>query len=601
MSGQYQATRKERINYLIMNNTIEFILRLKDLMSGSMAQANASAQRNLNTTARTVLALQGRFGDTRSIATMERAMRMLERRRHLSIDTSEIARANSQINTLRSRMNSLNGGGRSASGGSSGGGGGMMGSFIGGNLVAGAISQGVGFIKDQAMDTFKTAMKMDGLRTAINSTTGGQGKEAVGMTESISKKYGLDYESSLEGVKTLTGGLKGMNIPLQEQMRIFEGVSTGIAAMKLGAEESKGAMLALGQMASKGTVSAEELRGQLGERIPGAFGVAARAMNMTEAQLGKMMQKGELSAKEFLPKFASQMEKENGAAALAAAKGPQALMNNLNTEIVKIKDVIGGGLISAIMPFVEKFTYIAQVSLPYIKESISWIVNGISELMTGTGGWSDYIAIAKDYFMGIWVVAKRIVGNVLQIVKGIFDWVGKSELLKDIFWVVQTIALKVWDVVSWVVDKIKWVWDNVVKPILDALETAYVWLKDLVGGDKSIQINHTVSDGRIPFATMPAASGANYINGNPLVTTALYKKPPESIFGTSSQNSVDGSAASSEGATHSGPRTITVNFNKEMFGSLSINSMNVKEGVGEMEDMIREAVFRLFGSLKSAQ
>jgi hypothetical protein len=38
-----------------------------------------------------------------------------------------------------------------------------------------------------------------------------------------------------------------------------------------------------------------------------------------------------------------------------------------------------------------------------------------------------------------------------------------------------------------------------------------------------------------------------------------------------------------------------------MFGSLSINSVNVKEGVGEMEQMIKEAVYRVFYSLESAQ
>ena len=44
-------------------------------------------------------------------------------------------------------------------------------------------------------------------------------------------------------------------------------------------------MLALAQMASKGTVQAEELRGQLGERLPGAFKIAAAAMGVTQAEL----------------------------------------------------------------------------------------------------------------------------------------------------------------------------------------------------------------------------------------------------------------------------------------------------------------------------
>ena len=59
--------------------------------------------------------------------------------------------------------------------------------------------------------------------------------------------------------------------------------------MHLSAYESEGAFKALEQMLSKGKVSAEELRGQLGERIPGAFQIAARAMGMTTSELDKFM------------------------------------------------------------------------------------------------------------------------------------------------------------------------------------------------------------------------------------------------------------------------------------------------------------------------
>ena len=49
-------------------------------------------------------------------------------------------------------------------------------------------------------------------------------------------------------------------------------------------------------MISKGKVQAEELRGQLGERLPSAFQLAAKAMGMTTAQLDKFMADGKLTA-----------------------------------------------------------------------------------------------------------------------------------------------------------------------------------------------------------------------------------------------------------------------------------------------------------------
>lgn len=71
----------------------------------------------------------------------------------------------------------------------------------------------------------------------------------------------------------------------------------------------QGAFLALGQMISKGKVQAEELRGQLGERLPGAFQLAAKAMNMTTAELDKFMADGKLTAEELLPKLAKVNER----------------------------------------------------------------------------------------------------------------------------------------------------------------------------------------------------------------------------------------------------------------------------------------------------
>ena len=59
---------------------------------------------------------------------------------------------------------------------------------------------------------------------------------------------------------------------------------------------------------SKGTVQAEELRGQLGERLPGAFNLAAQAMGVTTQELNKMLDNGEVLAIDLLPKLAEVLD-----------------------------------------------------------------------------------------------------------------------------------------------------------------------------------------------------------------------------------------------------------------------------------------------------
>lgn len=66
------------------------------------------------------------------------------------------------------------------------------------------------------------------------------------------------------------------------------------------------------------------------------------------------------------------------------------------------------------------------------------------------------------------------------------------------------------------------------------------------------------------------------------------KVPPDAGHGVSS------------GITSGGPRTITINVNKEMIGKLAINSYNVKEGVGEMENLIEEGLRRILYSAEAS-
>ena len=72
-------------------------------------------------------------------------------------------------------------------------------------------------------------------------------------------------------------------------------------------EDLKGIMVAFQQMASKGKVQAEELRGQLGDRLAGAVQLFADAIGKTPQELDKMMQDGKLLAQDVLPKVSERM------------------------------------------------------------------------------------------------------------------------------------------------------------------------------------------------------------------------------------------------------------------------------------------------------
>ena len=101
-------------------------------------------------------------------------------------------------------------------------------------------------------------------------------------------------------------------------------------ALGLSSDQTKGALNALAQMISKGTVQAEELRGQLGERLYGAFQAAARAMGVSTQQLGKMLEKGEVLAVDFLPRLAVEIKKTYGEEAVKNVNSATAAQNKFS-------------------------------------------------------------------------------------------------------------------------------------------------------------------------------------------------------------------------------------------------------------------------------
>ena len=130
-------------------------------------------------------------------------------------------------------------------------------------------------------------------------------------------------------------------------------------------------MRATSQVFSKGKVSAEELRQQLGERLPGAFTLFADSMDMTPAQLDKALEQGKVTLDDFM-KFASKLFETYGVNAEILAQGPEAAGDRLKTQLAELKDNIGGLL----RPIGAAF----QTVMSAIVEDINRVTNGVKSL-----------------------------------------------------------------------------------------------------------------------------------------------------------------------------------------------------------------------------
>tara|TARA_R110000787_G_scaffold95634_3_gene198736 strand:- start:593 stop:2578 length:1986 start_codon:yes stop_codon:yes gene_type:complete len=121
-------------------------------------------------------------------------------------------------------------------------------------------------------------------------------------------KLGVDLKTAGKAYLALSASSEGA-MGEEGVKGLFTSVMSISKAFGMSMDDTKGTFKAFTQMLSKGNVQAEELRGQLGERLFGAFNLAAKAMGMSTQELNKALEQGQVTAKEMLPKLIPIMDK----------------------------------------------------------------------------------------------------------------------------------------------------------------------------------------------------------------------------------------------------------------------------------------------------
>lgn len=345
-----------------MNPFLQYTLKLQDELTGKLNQAATNAGRVFDTMDNRTRPMKS------SLAEIEKRMDGLRKSVKFSINTSDIKRAGRELDLLERQAEKIKGLGRKS-------GGSLMPSIGTAAAVAGAAAIGA--------QTIGAASDRESMKNVLNFTTGGKGAKALQELKTYSDKFGISLDASLQGFRTLSGSTISMG--LKKQLDIFKGVSAGVSAMGLSADDAKGTFLALGQMASKGKVTAEELRGQIGERIPGAFEIAARAMGVTTAKLDDMMSKGEVASKDFLPKFAAEMERTFGGAAQKNINSSAANFARYNNVLLETKVAIGEKLLPIAITLLQK----------YVIPAVKWIGDHATQVLRVVGVVGSLIAVLK--------------------------------------------------------------------------------------------------------------------------------------------------------------------------------------------------------------
>lgn len=200
------------------------------------------------------------------------------------------------------------------------------------------------------------ALDFEATRNALLtvSDSAKQVDETLEFLRQQADRLGVSFPALAKQFAFFSAATRGTRLEGQQTRDIFLSITEASAKLGLSQEQLGGALNAVQQIISKGKVQAEELRGQLGERLPGAVQIAARALGVGTQELNKMLEQGQVLSEDFLPKFANELRRTFGTDAVQRIDSNRAAIERLKNQVSELAVEIGGPLstaVSTVFPF----------------------------------------------------------------------------------------------------------------------------------------------------------------------------------------------------------------------------------------------------------
>lgn len=163
-------------------------------------------------------------------------------------------------------------------------------------------------------------------------------REQLQWLRELADRNGVAFDRMAQGFTSFAASTRGTTLEGEKTRAVFDAIVTSMGRMGRSSEEVERALQAVSQIASKGTVSMEELRGQLSEAMPGALQTLARGLGITTEQLIKMTGEGRLLAEDALPALQRELKKTIDATSDERVSGMEAGWNRLRNAITRAMD-----------------------------------------------------------------------------------------------------------------------------------------------------------------------------------------------------------------------------------------------------------------------
>jgi tape measure domain-containing protein len=259
---------------------------------------------------------------------------------------------------------------------------------VGGAFAGAAAGAQVGMFRQQLAGFTDYAAQLQKMQIALQNAAGSQAdfNQAMAAAGAATRNLNVPQDVAIQGMTKLTAAVKGAGGQVSDAEIVFKNVTSAIKATGGSAQDVDGAITAMVQVFSKGKVSAEELSGQLGERLPGAVTKFAKANDMTLPELQKALEQGQVGLNELM-KFIVQLGDEYSGVAEKIASSSQdsgarltVAFNEMRIAIGEVLQPAGAQFQEAFAGFISDITPAVVSAAKAVGEAFKFIIDNASQI-----------------------------------------------------------------------------------------------------------------------------------------------------------------------------------------------------------------------------
>jgi tape measure domain-containing protein len=301
--------------------------------------------------------------------------------------------------------------------------GGEFGNAVKQVLLFGTAYKAIAFLQNVPGEAFNAAKGLATYRNQLQAITAESGtfEQSFAFVEELAQRFNVPLESARQGFVRLYASMQPAGFDQGQIESLFTGISQSAAAFGLSSDQVDRVTNAFSQMASKGQIMAEEVKGQLGDVLPGALSLFAKAAQMSLPEFTKAMEDGAFKGKAMaavLDNVGVLLSNKFGPAAKGAAKTLQGAVNQINNNLKLMYE--------SLTPIVNN---IAAAFGPEINSLISDVTSTVKVLTSTFTSAGEGFGTLTPRAQGFYLAVKEIEPSLRQAGASIADLAGRFQTL----------------------------------------------------------------------------------------------------------------------------------------------------------------------------